>query len=315
MISVIMPLFNKAPYLHKSVLSVLNQSMPDLELLLVDNCSSDNWQEQIKDILDPRLILLTEPNRGVSNARNCGICQAKFSRICFLDADDFWEKDHLMELVKMIQLYPKAGILSNSYQISDAFNQVRSRKLLGVVTEGNYNRLVNFFKSYNEADVPVNSNSVCISKEILLEMGSFDTAIFCGEDILLWVRIFLKYPVYISNYCGSTYQLGAINRSNVPSYLLHELPVIAKLESVYADSKKAELKKDFSAFIAKHLFVSLIANIKCGNRLSAQQFFRNKKIYFYPNKIKLLVAALLCFLPTTIGNKLLHFLEQNRSIN
>lgn len=316
MITVIIPLFNKAPYVRKSVLSVLNQSMPNFELLLVDNGSTDNWQEELANISDKRLRILFEPKKGVSHARNYGINEATFDWICFLDADDFWETDNLKELLTMLHASPEAGILSNSYQISDAQNNSRIRKILGVETHGNYLRVVNFFISYNKADLPVNSNSVCISKKVLQEMGGFDTTILYGEDVLLWVSVFMQYPIYINSFVGSTYQLGATNRSNVPAHLLDELPVIAQLERVYNRYKTNKiLDPDFHAFIAKHLFVNVMAHIKSGNRQSARRFFKDNRLWLYPQKVTLLAAAYLCFAPSFMANPIARFLMKKGWIN
>ena len=87
--SVIIPLYNKAPYIRKTVESVLGQTFGNFELIIVDNGSNDGSSEIVSQFNDPRLsVHRFEENVGVSNARNIGIGRSSASYIAFLDADD-----------------------------------------------------------------------------------------------------------------------------------------------------------------------------------------------------------------------------------
>ncbi len=98
MFSVVMPVYNAAHTLKESVMSVLNQTFPDFELIIVDDCSTDESPEIIKELCaaDARLVSLRLPeNSGVAVARNEAIKAAAGRYICFLDADDIWLPDKL----------------------------------------------------------------------------------------------------------------------------------------------------------------------------------------------------------------------------
>lgn len=92
-----MPAYNSSTTIVESICSVQSQSISDFELLVVDNCSSDNTIELVKDIVDcdPRVKLLSCGDKGVFQARNYGIKVAKGKYIAFLDSDDLWISDKL----------------------------------------------------------------------------------------------------------------------------------------------------------------------------------------------------------------------------
>lgn len=92
MISVIVPLYNKEHHIEKSINSIINQTYSNFEVIIIDDGSSDNSLNIIRTIVDARIKIITQPNAGVSAARNRGINESKGEYITFLDADDLWEK-------------------------------------------------------------------------------------------------------------------------------------------------------------------------------------------------------------------------------
>ena len=100
-ISIIVPLYNAEQYIERTLLGLLNQSWKDFELLLIDDGSTDN-SRQICDSFakkDSRIKVFHQQNSGASAARNFGIRNASFPYICFLDADDFQDKDYLQTFI------------------------------------------------------------------------------------------------------------------------------------------------------------------------------------------------------------------------
>src|SRR5688500_17587486 len=93
--SIIIPAYNAASYLPDSVGSVIAQTYPHWELIIVNDGSTDNTLQVLESFTDPRIRCIHQANSGVSTARNNGIENAKGHYICFLDADDAWEKDNL----------------------------------------------------------------------------------------------------------------------------------------------------------------------------------------------------------------------------
>ena len=106
LVSVVMISFNHAQYLRETINSVLSQSMGNLELIFVDNNSTDNTQEIIKEIKDPRFIPCWQENLGVSLATNLGIEKARGAFIAIASADDAWYPE---KLAKQLAALEKSG--------------------------------------------------------------------------------------------------------------------------------------------------------------------------------------------------------------
>ncbi|HFK3172494.1 glycosyltransferase family 2 protein [Proteus mirabilis] len=96
LISIIMPSYNSGEYIRKSIDSVLNQSYKNFELIIIDDCSSDNTVDIITSYQDKRIKLLkNETNQGAGITRNKGLLLSNGRFICFLDSDDTWRPDKL----------------------------------------------------------------------------------------------------------------------------------------------------------------------------------------------------------------------------
>jgi len=96
MISVIMPTYNRARTLKRAIDSVLAQTYSDIELIVVDDCSTDNTKDIVDKYSDERLrYVRLKKNSGACVARNVGIEKAKGEYIAFQDSDDYWEKEKI----------------------------------------------------------------------------------------------------------------------------------------------------------------------------------------------------------------------------
>ena len=104
LVSVIMPSYNTGEYIAASIESVLAQTYPNWELLIVDDCSTDSTIEVIRRYQDPRIILLkNKTNSGAALSRNYGLREAKGRWIAFLDSDDTWEPEKLEKQLRFMQ--------------------------------------------------------------------------------------------------------------------------------------------------------------------------------------------------------------------
>lgn len=202
--SVIIPLYNKAPYVAKTVESVLAQTHGDYELIIIDNGSTDGSNGVISQFTDPRIrIVRLEENIGVSNARNKGVELSTAPYITFLDADDWWEPTFLEEMAALVERHPGAGIYGTSYYIVK--NGKKRVAPIGVedgFTEGE----INYCRVYAKTlCMPLTSISICMPRTVFEESGGFPANIKLGEDFLLWIRVALKHQVMLLNKPLSNY--------------------------------------------------------------------------------------------------------------
>ena len=116
--SIIIPLYNKAPYIQKALESVFAQTFQDFELIVVDDGSKDSSYETAKSILARAKVnyqLIHQENTGVSTARDNGVAASHGDYLCFLDADDWWAPTFLEKMDCLIRDYPDAGIYGTNY--------------------------------------------------------------------------------------------------------------------------------------------------------------------------------------------------------
>ncbi|MBI1266075.1 MAG: glycosyltransferase [Cryomorphaceae bacterium] len=110
-VSIIMAVLNGEAWIQEAIDSVLNQTMADWELIVVDNGSSDSTQDIARAPGDPRIIVVTEPQRGVSYARNRGLEMARGAYICFLDSDDRLPRNSLQVRLDVFENRPHCTVV------------------------------------------------------------------------------------------------------------------------------------------------------------------------------------------------------------
>lgn len=194
--SVIMPLYNKAPYVKKAIESVMAQTWRDFELVVIDDGSSDDSYAVADAALQECKVpyqLVHQKNAGVSTARNNGGALSHGDYICFLDADDWWAPTFLEKMNGLIRDYPEAGIYgTNYYYVKNGVERV--------CIEGVETGYINYCRVYaDRLKMPLTSISVAIPRHVFYSYKGFVPKIKLGEDFMLWIQIALSYKVAFLN--------------------------------------------------------------------------------------------------------------------
>lgn len=199
--SVIIPLYNKAPYVAKAIGSILSQTYTDYELIIVDDGSKDESASIAKKTIKGHCHcqLIKQENAGVSMARNNGVSASHGEYLCFLDADDWWGPTFLEEMAKLIEEFPDAGIYGTNYTIVNETKH-KTRIAKNGVEEGFEKGYINYCQAYAKTMyMPLWTGAVCIPRGVFNEMHGFPKGIKLGEDFILWIHIALKHKVVFSN--------------------------------------------------------------------------------------------------------------------
>lgn len=205
-ISVIIPLYNKAQEIGDTVRSALAQTLPPLEIVVVDDGSTDGGAEIVRGIASPLIRVFSQPNGGVCAARNRAIAESSGEYIALLDADDRWEPGYLEEIARMIADYPGCGIYST------AFNILSHDGRFPAPTPSERGVVGNFFRDSAHRYISIPSASV-VPRAVFEEVGGFPEGMKIGEDLYVWIKIARRYPVCFSPRRLVDYSKVASNRS------------------------------------------------------------------------------------------------------
>lgn len=186
-ISVVLPTFNRASAVGRAAHSVLAQTYPHLELLVVDDGSADDTPRVVEALGDRRVRYLRRAQTGgASAARNTGIEEARGDIVAFVDSDDEWLPQKLeLELERLLECDPRTAVvycrLRRHDDLTDRaiFEKPPARRGY----EGDvYWRLLTGWH-------PASPSLVAIRRDALLGVGGFDSAFLTGEDYDLWLRL------------------------------------------------------------------------------------------------------------------------------
>lgn len=157
-VTIIMPAYNASNTIYESIQSVLGQTYQYFELIVVNDCSSDNTKEIVEELIesDDRIKFIDKiVNEGVASARNTGLDHAQGEFVAFLDSDDKWQETKLEKQINIIKQHPEIDVVYTSYyrfnnsgigKIVEVPEFINNKKLLKGNPIGNLTALYNFKK-------------------------------------------------------------------------------------------------------------------------------------------------------------------------
>ena len=193
-ISVVIPVYNKEKFIANTIYSVLNQTLSDFELIIVDDSSTDKSLSIIDSIKDKRIKTYSIKNSGVSKSRNYGVEKSSSNLIAFLDADDLWKNNHLEQLYKLYLENPNCGMYAMSYIKNINFKSYK-KSYFGL---SNFSGILENFFTSSSVDCIASSSSVMIPLYVFKKINGFNENLKKREDTALWIKIALNYKIAFS---------------------------------------------------------------------------------------------------------------------
>lgn len=241
--TVIMPLHNKAPHVAQSAQSVLQQSLSPLELIIIDDCSSDGGREIAAAISDPRVRILDRqiPGPGGYAARNLGIREAKGEWIAFLDADDLWREDHLEVLAHAIADAPNAGAAATRFD--HVFeNRRQPQRIARRLEQGGVLSFRQFLEAWLEVrECPLWTGAVAFRRDLLIEAGLFpEGRAVRGGDKDLWLRVMHLTRLAYAPVTTAEFSRESVNKVSNSTDTLSRPCLVETARALMAGASRAE---------------------------------------------------------------------------
>jgi len=257
LVSVIIPLYNREDLIACAIDSVLAQTFTDFELIVIDDGSTDDGPEIVKQYDDQRIKIIFQQNAGPSSARNKGIDKAKGEWIAFLDSDDKWLEDKLQKQMELLERNPGLVWVGCNYMIDHSITKER-RAFVNPEKIEKYLTNNCFFKSCFDAinmGAGLTPGTMIVKRSVLQEVGSFQAGLNYGEEFDLWWRIGYHYP-----------ELGFVNsplivyNAQMPGSLTASTKAISIIETLsemfeknLSLSRQFGVKDDIKPFIVQRL--------------------------------------------------------------
>ncbi|OAG27005.1 glycosyltransferase family 2 protein [Thermodesulfatator autotrophicus] len=266
LISVIIPTYNNACYIKQAVDSVLSQSFRDFEIIVIDDGSTDNTKEVLFDYFrNGKIRYIYQENKGVSEARNRGIIEARGKYISFLDADDLYLRDTLKERINFLTQFNLKFIVTDFLLIESDEDLFRLKSLTPVLKKRGF---LDHFKTDFDSDyilvdcrqfarvclkyIPPRLTTILVEREFLIKNKIFfDRRLHRSEDLdFMWKIIsflefdlvgILRKPTYIYMFNRASHQKNPryteklIYYNNMISHISHIFPKKVIAERIYSD--------------------------------------------------------------------------------
>lgn len=276
LVSVIIPTYNGSRFIKETVQSVIDQTYPNIEIIIVDDGSTDITPDILKSIKDTRITYIRQENTGVAKARNHGIDISKGDYIAFLDHDDVWLPHKLERQLLLFKKNPKVAMVYADTFIMDENNSIINT----------YSHKIKFYRGmiFKElfSSCFITILTVVIKKSVFLEVGPFLPFKIC-EDYDLLLKCAAKYPIdyideplakyrvhganYSKNYETEANECIEIfdfwrNQKNINGYNINTLISNAITNTYYNALKNAiKRRKDYRGSI-KYFFLFIYYWIK-----------------------------------------------------
>lgn len=230
LVSVIMPAYNAQAYIAQALASVLTQDYANLELLVVDDGSTDGTAQH-PALQDPRIRILQQANAGPAAARNLGLAQARGDLIAFIDADDLWLPGKLTAQVSYLQAHPDISIVFGGFQRWElAADGQFALPILPPVPSDAHTLTQPSGWIYTDLllDSVVHIITAMVRKPVFDSVGEFDAQLPTGEDYDFWLRASRQFKIDQMAQTVALYRIHPVSLTTVPRPESNEYRVLTQ---------------------------------------------------------------------------------------
>lgn len=255
-ISVVIPLWNGEKYIQRSVESVLKQTYPHFEIVVVNDGSTDGGPDLVKGFKDERVRLIDQINAGVSAARNKGIMESQYDYIAFLDADDEWKPEHLDTLAALIDKYPSCGLFSTSYYLQKENQSPTLPQISFSSFTGEDGILTDYYGMASGINGPIHVDTMAVRRSVIEKVGGFPLNMKSGEDIITIAKLYAICDFAYSRKPTAVYYLISTGKNERP--ILKDNPLDWEFDKLIQMAAHRQNVKAFVSFWHKQRMVNAI---------------------------------------------------------
>ncbi len=290
--SAIISAYNCEKFINDSINSVLSQTHPVNELIIIDDGSIDSTKKRVQEFGDEKIRAISQINQGPGAARNRGIVESSGELIAFLDCDDIWLPEKIEHQVRYLHLHPETGMVSSDnwqWNVGSDTWEYRHRGTPRPGTEA---------RELLVSNIVGNPSAILIWRWVLDDAGYFDESMRWGEDWELWIRIARQAKIGFIPRALSIYRShgGTLSRTGLHDGLENMRGVTTKA----IDSHQPKWQRPILKLRVKSMLALMHSWSIPGKHGSRQELFwqTTKALLFYPfdnlkEKFKLLFLAIL----------------------
>lgn len=275
-VSVVIPLYNKASHIQRAVRSVLDQTFSDFELVVVDDGSTDGGSETVSAITDPRIRVVRQANAGVSAARNRGIDEARSELIAFLDADDEWRPHFLETISRLARQFPQCGAFGTGWEMVEVSGRRSAARYAGLPDSPWEGIIPDYFRCLLGPSPPLWSSAIAVPQKTFRETGLFSVGERIAEDLEMWFRIALRFPIAFSTRIEAVYRHDTENRASFSRGPDKELKIISTIENAINDGAfpPGVNVRDLAEYRNRMIISYAAMCVRCGRKAAARRHLR-----------------------------------------
>ena len=292
LVSIVIPAFNAMGHLPETLQSAQSQSHANTEILIVNDGSTDGVVEFVARQQDPRIKLLSQPNRGLAAARNTGIAAAKGAYIAFLDADDLWDAEKLACQVGALESSASAGLAHTGIRYIDRCGRPLN-KPLAAFGNGSVRDSILLENPVRCGSTPV------VRASCFADVGTFDESLRFSEDWDMWIRIARRYDFIAIGRPLTSYRQHEANMTKSHTVIMPNMLKILDKAFRERDGSAENLKR--KAYGRAYLFAAWRAHLEDDFKLAGSHQIKavrhSPRLFLSRTNISLMLHEISACLP------------------